>query len=138
MVCRGRGRGRGRFFSTYHLRHTTYLLCFQQHSRFTLAFSTAVLCFHRHPRLVRSLFKINSESQFGGGHGYLLEVLEFLRVFAQHHPAKAGQAEVFGQGVSAVLQCIELRVLLGGCGARSGGMLRIPARGGEQPGRQLG
>ena len=24
----------GRFFPTYHLRHTVYLLCFQQHSRF--------------------------------------------------------------------------------------------------------
>ncbi|MGB7592379.1 MAG: hypothetical protein WCD04_07815 [Terriglobia bacterium] len=64
--------------------------------------------------------------------------MEFLRVFAQRDPAKAGQAKVFGQGVSAVLQCIELRVLLGGCAARSGGMLRIPARGGEQRGRKLG
>jgi hypothetical protein len=44
--------------------------------------------------------------------------LEFLWVFAQRDPVKAGQAKVFGQGVSAVLQCIELRVLLGGCGAR--------------------
>jgi hypothetical protein len=113
-------------------------MCFQQHSGFMRLFSTAFLCFHKHPRLVRSLFKINSESQFGGGHGYLLEALEFFRVFAQRHPAQAGQAKIFGQGVSAVLHGVELRVLLGGCGARSGGMLRIPARGGEQPGRKLG
>jgi len=100
--------------------------------------SKAILCFHRHPRLVRSLFEINLELQSGGGHGYLLEALGFLPVFAQHHPAKAGQAKGFGQGVSAVLQSIELRVLLGGCAARYGGMLRISARGGEQRGRKSG
>jgi hypothetical protein len=101
-------------------------------------FSTAVLCFHGHSRIVHSLFRIISESQFGGGHGYLLEALEFFRVFAQRRPAKAGQAKIFGQGVSAVLHGVELRVLLGGGGARSGGMLRIPAGGGEKTGRKSG
>jgi len=37
-----------------------------------------------------------------------------------------------------VLQGIELGVLLGGGAARSGGMLGIVARGGEQLGRKLG
>jgi len=94
------------FSTTFPLSKRNYL-CFLQHSRLTLTFSTAILCFHRHPRLARSLFKINSGSQFGGGDGYLLEVLQFFPVFAQSHPAKAGQAKVFGQRVSAVLQCID-------------------------------
>jgi len=37
-----------------------------------------------------------------------------------------------------VLQGIELGILLGGGAARSGGMLGILARGGEQLGRKLG
>jgi hypothetical protein len=37
-----------------------------------------------------------------------------------------------------VLQCIELRVLLAGRGVRCGGMLGIPAPGGERLGRTLG
>jgi hypothetical protein len=75
-------------------------------------------------------------SQFGGGKRFLLEPFEFFRAFYQRHPAKAGLAMILGQVVSAVIQCIELRVLLGG--GRSGGMPRIPARGGEQLRRKLG
>jgi hypothetical protein len=123
------------FSTIFPLLRAKYI-CFHIHSRFIAPFSAPVLCFHGYSRIGHPLFEIKSRP--GGGHGYLLDGLEFFRVFTQRPPAKAGQAKIFGQGVSAVLKCIELRVLFGGCGARSGGMLRDPARGGEQRGRKSG
>ena len=70
-----------------------------------------------------------------GAHEFLCEGLELFRVFAQR---QHGLAVIFVADVSAVLQGIELGVLLGGGAARSGGMLGILARGGEQLGRKLG
>jgi len=69
-----------------------------------------------------------------GAPEFLLQVFEFLRVFAQR---LHGQAAIFLADASAVLQGIELGVLLGGGAARPGGMLGILARGGEQRGRKL-
>jgi len=70
-----------------------------------------------------------------GAPEFLGEDLELFRVFAQR---KHGLALIFVADVNAVLQGIELGVLLGGGAARSGGMLGIVARGGEQLGRKLG
>ena len=64
-----------------------------------------------------------------------VRVCEFFRVFAQR---QHGLVAIFVADVSAVLQGIELDVLLGGGAARSGGMLGIVARGGEQGGRKFG
>ena len=61
--------------------------------------------------------------------------MELFRVFAQR---QHGLALIFVADVCAVLQGVELGVLLGGGAARSGGMLGILARGGEQRGRKLG
>jgi hypothetical protein len=70
-----------------------------------------------------------------GAHKFLREGLELFGVFAQR---EHGLALVVVADVCAVLQGIELGVLLGGGVARSGGMLCILARGGEQLGRKLG
>jgi hypothetical protein len=70
-----------------------------------------------------------------GAHQFLGEGLELFRVFAQ---CQHGLAEIFVADVCAVLQGIKLDVLLGGGAARSGGMLGVLARGGEQRGRKLG
>jgi hypothetical protein len=70
-----------------------------------------------------------------GAPEFLDEGLELFRVFAQR---THGLALIFVADVCAVLQGVELGILLGGGAARSGGMLGIVARGSEQLGRKLG